>query len=654
MRNSVSALALLGVFTAVPALAQDGEPVNLGSIVLEARTGDENEVEVSSEDIRRIGPIDLQDLFKGEPTVQVGSSIPLSQKVYVNGVEENNLAVTIDGARQNNKVFHHSTTNRVDPELLKAVRVDPGVAPADAGPGALGGALAYETRDVEDMLLPDDNFGGFVKSGIDSNGGTLSTSGALFGRQGGLEAMAYLKYADGGLREDGSGDKIIGSGTGLLSGLAKVAYEAPEGHRIELSYDHIKDDEARPYRANIGRTLVGRPVPLTQNYDLERRNIVLTYTNEKPAGLWDPTARLAYSVTDLTTRNDDAVDYGTTDSFNGEISNRFAVTSGSINVGLDFYKDRADQDYRDLVNPVNNEAGSESTRNIGIFAQARLEPLAGLRLSFGSRYDWQEFRAMDGETHDFSGLSGNVSAEYDVNEVVTVAGGYSHVFGGVPLAENFIMNPGWAGYAGNLETGSADNFFAAVSADWNGWNVKGKVFQTYMNDVRVASYRDPLQNSDLNSKGYELSAGYDWRRGFVHVAYANMDNELDGQPANSFLGNYLTMPLGEIISIEAAHEIAGTGLTFGGDAQFAMKNSDTLHDEAGKTPKSLPAYQVYNAFLEYTPRRAEGVTIRGEINNIFDETYFSRATYGGEYAGVEADPLNELGRNFRVTATLNF
>ena len=54
------------------------------------------------------------------------------------------LAVTVDGAAQNNKVFHHNGTTLIDPSLLKAVRVDAGVAPADAGFAALTGSIVYE------------------------------------------------------------------------------------------------------------------------------------------------------------------------------------------------------------------------------------------------------------------------------------------------------------------------------------------------------------------------------------------------------------------------------------------------------------------------------------------------------------------------------
>ena len=163
MRFGVSILALsAGVSTgfsagisAGTAWGQAAGEFELGTIVLEAgakEAGEGKDVEVTAEDLNRIQPADLQDLFKGEPTVQVGSSIPMSQKVYVNGVEETNLAVTVDGGRQNNKIFHHNATTLIDPALLKSVRVAPGVAPADAGPGAMAGSIAYETRDVGDML----------------------------------------------------------------------------------------------------------------------------------------------------------------------------------------------------------------------------------------------------------------------------------------------------------------------------------------------------------------------------------------------------------------------------------------------------------------------------------------------------------------------
>lgn len=110
-------------------------------------------------------------------------------------MEETNLAVTIDGTRQTNKIFHHSTTNLIDPSLLKRVRVDPGVAPADAGPGALAGAIAYETVSAGDLLAPGRTIGGFATAGFSSNGRTFtraapSTPGRTASRAWGMSSSA--------------------------------------------------------------------------------------------------------------------------------------------------------------------------------------------------------------------------------------------------------------------------------------------------------------------------------------------------------------------------------------------------------------------------------------------------------------------------------
>ena len=633
------------------AQAQSDPDFDLGTIILKSDALDE--IGVSSEDLSRTNPADLQDVFKSEPTIAVGSSIPASQKLYVNGVEETNLSVTIDGSRQNNKIFHHNATTLIDPDLLKQVRIDPGVAPADAGAGALAGSIAYETKDVADLLAPGLNFGGMVKGEYDSNGDIFTTNTSFYGRSGGFEGLIFFKTADGDVREDGRDREIIGSGTGLLSGLAKVAYQSETGHRIELSYERVNDDEARPYRANIGQIIGGRPVPLTRTYDLERENLVITYTDATPEGWWDPKISLAYSVTDLDIPEDTQLIFGTTDSFNGVIQNRFPVANGSVTAGLDFYAEEAELDYRFLANPAFDEAGTEKARNIGLFAQARLNLSDRARLSFGGRADFQKFEGVDGSTRTDKGLSGNVSGEYDVTGALTVSAGYSHVWAGVPLAENFIINPAWTYPANGIDSVTADNIFVAARAEFSGWTLNGKIFKTEINDARTPDYRlGPALSSDLESRGYELGARYNWASGFFAIGYANIDTRIDGNVSDSFTGRYLTTPIGEVITLEVAHEFAAQGVTVGADAQLVLEETNTYDVGTGLRGQSLPAYEVVNAFAEYTPKKLKNLTIRGEVNNIFDETYASRATYGQEYGTVV--PLREPGRSFRISASMRF
>ena len=96
MSSSRILLTATATLWATTSLSQSTEPFQLNTIVLEAGADNDNSVEVTGEDIARQNPADIDDLFKSEPTVSVGSSIPASQKLYVNGVEETNLSVTID------------------------------------------------------------------------------------------------------------------------------------------------------------------------------------------------------------------------------------------------------------------------------------------------------------------------------------------------------------------------------------------------------------------------------------------------------------------------------------------------------------------------------------------------------------------------------
>lgn len=231
----------------------------------------------------------------GELPSQIGSGF----QVYVHGIEETNLAVTIGGSRQNNKVFHHIGTHLIDPGLPKAVGVDAGVAPADAGPGALGGAISYETKDARD-LLDGDGFGGFVTSSYNFNSDTITTGVSAKGIHEGFEFLGYFNFGNGNDFTAGNGSDVEGTSTDLLSGLGKLAYEFDSGDRVEISHERVHDDAPRPFRANVG-FIAGRPPwePRVRDCKLDRQNTVFIYTDSTPGGWWDPKVVLAYSRTEL-------------------------------------------------------------------------------------------------------------------------------------------------------------------------------------------------------------------------------------------------------------------------------------------------------------------------------------------------------------------
>ncbi|MFN3525659.1 MAG: TonB-dependent receptor plug domain-containing protein, partial [Paracoccus sp. (in: a-proteobacteria)] len=273
---------------------QTGQPViMLDPITMRARDIDGNAADratskyVADAELDRARMGNLRDLFQGVASVSVGGAIPVAQKIFVNGVDMLNLNVTVDGVSQNNRIFHHVSANAFDPGLMKFVRVDAGIAAADAGPNALAGAVVMETVDAADVLKDGAAVGGNARLSYADNGGTFSRSLTLAGQHQGFEWLGYLKSATGDDYEVGGGDVLSGTAADLQSSLGKLAYETQDGHRFELSGQRMRDDTLRRSRANIGDVSGGRPYQPLRRYDTTRDTVAFTYRNTQADGLWD-------------------------------------------------------------------------------------------------------------------------------------------------------------------------------------------------------------------------------------------------------------------------------------------------------------------------------------------------------------------------------
>jgi len=595
--------------------------------------------------IEALQPQDMKDLFKNESSVSVGGSIPINQKVYVRGVEETAMLVTVDGARQNNKVFHHNATNLIDPSLLKATRASAGVAAADDGPGALGGSLAYETVDVGDLLAPGDSLGGFLDGRYASNGDTVTSAGSVFGRANGFEALGYVKHTDGNDYQDGNGDTAPFTAPALLSGLAKIAYQGDGPSRFELSHETVNDEAARPYRANFAGLDGGRPVPDSRIYDLTRENTVFNYSRDTGEGYWNPKVTLAHNETELETREvplsapDTTIVYtGITESLSATLKNVFHTRLASVSTGVDYYDDSA------VFRFEGDPDLEENAQNTGAFLQVRQPVGDKLDLSYGVRYDQQDFTGTDDSEHDDSGVSSNVFAEFFVNDHLSFNAGYADVWGGTALAENFILNGAWD--YGDQKPVEAYNHTFGGKADWNGFFAETNRFETRISNGRVPSFSDgPNEVADFDIEGYDVSLGYIGQRGEVSVKYANIESEKDGEPATSFDGNYFTAPLGEIITISGAFRMPTLALELGMSTEITLDN-DAL-EAAGNEQEG---YTVVDLYADYQATR--NLSLRLSVDNVGDEDYTDRASYGQEFATV--DTLLEPGRSFALSARYGF
>lgn len=605
-------------------------------------------VTVKQDELERINPQTIKDVFKNEPAVQVGGATAIAQKVYIQGIENTKLNVQVDGTRQVDSTFHHIGTAIIDPGMLKSVNVESGVAPADAGPNALGGAMSYETKDARDLLDQGEIFGGFAKIQYNSNTGGLAEWLTLAGQHEGFEALAYVQNSNQGNYEDGAGNEVNGTADGSNNGLGKIAFTGSEGSRIEAFASHLVDEGVRPARPNFG-FLSGSRLPQWLTY--KDTSFGISYVDEQPTDLLAPELSLNYSKThlDVPKLNNNTHIESVIETLNGKAANTFNIGMGNISTGFDFYHDEATGG-ADTAGPA-GRAGryTETTTNIGVFSQARLSLSDRWRVSFGGRGDQQWFEGIDGTDFSEFGLSGNANTEYDLTDDLMVYGGLGSSFGGLPLGESAIYNYTSIWNYDGFKPSRSHNYKAGARYSLDQWNFDGNLFYNEIDDSHSLEYGNRNTTSDLETRGFNLSATWTYGPGFVRAAYSHTDVEKDDKVPLSNDASYQGVVVGDIVNFEVAHRFDDLGLQVGTTSELAL--SEDAPEKNGYA--KLDTYFVANLYGEWTPEMlSEAVTFRVDALNIFDRDYFARTTAGYELSNIE--PYHEPGRTFLVSAKVKF
>ncbi|WP_394388867.1 TonB-dependent receptor plug domain-containing protein [Shewanella woodyi] len=207
-----------------------------------AVVGQTTNTEITPDELEKYQANDLADIFRFVPSVSVGGSLGIAQKVYIRGLEDTLFNVTVDGAPQTGTLFHHIGRVAIDPELLKEVEVQAGAGEATSGAGAIGGAIRFKTKGVDDLLSSDEQFGGTIKAGYFSNDG-YKTSGTFYGRlSDSWGVLGSYIYIDRDNMEDGDGNELYGTSAEQSLGYVKVNGELTDNQTLSLSYEKRNEE----------------------------------------------------------------------------------------------------------------------------------------------------------------------------------------------------------------------------------------------------------------------------------------------------------------------------------------------------------------------------------------------------------------------------
>ncbi|SHO23210.1 Hypothetical membrane protein [Moritella viscosa] len=230
-----SAIAI--ALTSFSAISDDGSMV-VTATALEQLV----QTEINAETLEQKQASDIKDILNTMPSVTVDGNARYSRKVFIRGMEDKFAVVTIDGARQEGQLFHHSGDQTIDPALLKVAEIELGANSVLNGSGVINGSFSYETKDPNDLLQGDDKFGTRIKTSYQSAYERTGVDVAVYTKLNDkLQFMGIANYSEDGDLYIPNKEDISSKQGELKSGLAKVVFIPNNSNEFKLMINHYSD-----------------------------------------------------------------------------------------------------------------------------------------------------------------------------------------------------------------------------------------------------------------------------------------------------------------------------------------------------------------------------------------------------------------------------
>jgi hemoglobin/transferrin/lactoferrin receptor protein len=366
---------------------------------------------VTLEKIQGLQTNRLSDIFYNVPGVsfQERGDDPATV-INIRGLQDfGRVAVVVDGARQNYQRSGHNANGSffLDPELVGGVDVVRGPTANIYGSGAIGGVVAFRTKDINDVVRPGERWGVDMTGSYGSN--NARGLGSIFGgvrADPNVDIFGGAVYRTQGNYKDGAGTEIGNTGNEIASGLMKVTVRPTEGHEIKFG-TMFQDYKYSIGQANRGATTTAAPLAAIAGssvYASDAKNYLgtLSWKYSKPDDNWFDWNAAVYGNR---VENDQVKTY----------NNRITTGGGICTLG----------------NPGNNISGCVGDK------RGYLLDTVGIDVNNTSRFNVGDFR--NAVTVGFDAFKDDVSTtDSRGNSNITTPGGHRMVSGGfIQLKQNY-------------------------------------------------------------------------------------------------------------------------------------------------------------------------------------------------------------------------
>ena len=261
---------------------------------------------ITDREIDRRNYQDIRDLTRYEPGVSVGNDPSRSgaRNFVIRGIGENRVLVTIDGTRVPEFARSSPTFNRdyVDVDSLKRVEIVRGPSSALYGSDAIGGVVAFFTKDPGDYLaeVGMDWFAG-LKAGFDSADQGFAETVTLAGRSGPTEALLLFTRRDAEELDNEGAIAPNPQESSVNNLLGKVVLRLTDADTLKLTGEYRDSEVQTDIRSDLSAIVTAS----LGDDKTVRRRFSAEYERAAPVGFVDRlSARAYYSEVERTENSD--------------------------------------------------------------------------------------------------------------------------------------------------------------------------------------------------------------------------------------------------------------------------------------------------------------------------------------------------------------
>ena len=595
---------------------------------------------VSSETIESMQAQSAAEVLRYEPNVTIfGGPRANQQSVNIRGLADEKVLQTIDGVRQDFNSGHRPRYF-LDPALLKSVEVVKGPASSLWGSGALGGVVAQTSVSARDLLKPEQNFGGLVKSGYNFNNNQTTNTAAIAGRTSAIDWLVSGYFRDSDDLEQGNGQKLTDSGSRDAGALVKAEWQIDDAQSVGINIRRANVDGHIP---NNGGALASN-----SNFVVDRQQrtstVALDYGINTASPLLNAKAKIYRNSVEMDESrvSDGRADSTEQETYGVQLSNQSAFGAVNLLYGVDGYR----EDFSARRSGANRPAPPEAITEVwGAFTQATIPLNAQWQVELGARYDDYSNKASNlGLERSENELSPSAALTYKATKWLEMTLRHDRAFRaptseelyttgthfcGGPLCNTFVANP-------NLRPESAANTellakmrFQHVFAD-DELRIDASVFENTVDDFIEQTVSGPtafgpmgplnlgittFQNVDkAKLRGAEIAANYRLDALRAKLAYGQVRGKDDasGRSLSNIPADTLTADLSYGFNNEQLR--AGVRIT----------NASTQDRKPATDANTYSGYTTGDLYATWKPQALDALSVGINVNNVSDR-YYRRA-----------------------------